>query len=71
MESITISFSNKKKFDVLVNFLKSFDYIEIQQEKELTAKQEHEEMKQIMLESSKRFVTNYLLQNESESKANS
>ena len=61
MESITISFSNKKKFDVLVNFLKCFDYIEIQQEKELTAKQEHEEMKQIMLESSKRFVTNYLL----------
>ena len=48
----------------LLKLLSKLSYIEIEAEKELTAKEEHEQVKQIMLTGSKRFVTNFLLKNE-------
>lgn len=61
---LTLNISDNQHSKSLLNFLSKFNYIEIEAEKELTAKEEHDQAKQIMLTGSKRFVTNYLLKNE-------
>lgn len=64
MKSLTINISDNKNSEALINFLKSFDYIEIKPKNELTAKQEHEELKKVMLTSTKKFISNILLKDE-------
>lgn len=71
MRDITINITNNPSGKALLNFLSKFDYIEIEQEKELTAKEEHELLKQSMLINSNKFITNQLLKNEYWTKTNS
>lgn len=61
---LTINIANNQDSKNLLKLLSKLSYIEIEAEKELTAKEEHEQVKQIMLTGSKRFVTNFLLKNE-------
>ena len=63
MTTISLNIKDPNKLSILLSMFKEFDYLNIKpisKKQEKTAKEEHEELKEIFFINSKRFLTKHL-----------